>query len=146
MLWTEESTEKLKRLHAEGLSYGEITRRLGEGFTRNAVIGRGNRIGLKGRVNKNFSDDAIERKLKKKRALLARRLKAAAKGLAKAKKLAGPKTEVTADIQTLIAIPTNDFMSQPLGRCSWPHGEVCKHHATKHSYCDEHHERSRARG
>jgi GcrA cell cycle regulator len=145
-MWTEERIELLKKLHAEGLSYGTITLRLGNGFTRNAVIGKGNRLGLKGRSGMNFSDDAMEKKLKKKQALLKRRLVAAAKSLAKAKKLATPKPEVTPGIQALIAIPTNNFMANKPGLCKWPHGDVCIRHITHHSYCTKHHERSRVRG
>ncbi len=48
--WTEERVERLRRLWAEGLSASEIARELGEGISRNAVIGKVHRLGLPGRA------------------------------------------------------------------------------------------------
>ena len=48
MAWTDERVELLKKLWAEGLSASQIAGRLG-GVTRNAVIGKAHRLGLKGR-------------------------------------------------------------------------------------------------
>jgi GcrA cell cycle regulator len=45
MIWTDERIEKLKTLHAEGLSASKIAARLG-GVSRNAVIGKVVRLGL----------------------------------------------------------------------------------------------------
>lgn len=47
--WPEERTERLRVLWDEGLSCSKIARILGEGLTRNAVIGKAGRIGLPGR-------------------------------------------------------------------------------------------------
>ena len=44
MAWTDEGVETLKAMWAEGHSAREIGERLG--FTRNAVIGKANRLGL----------------------------------------------------------------------------------------------------
>ena len=49
MSWTDERTEKLKKLWAEGLSASQIANQLG-GVTRNAVIGKVHRLGLSGRA------------------------------------------------------------------------------------------------
>jgi GcrA cell cycle regulator len=46
MLWTDEAVETLKRLAVEGLSAARIAAELGAS-TRNAVIGKANRIGIK---------------------------------------------------------------------------------------------------
>ena len=46
MAWTEERTETLKRLWAAGRSARQIADELGDGVTRNAVIGKANRLGL----------------------------------------------------------------------------------------------------
>jgi len=43
--WTNERTERLKQLHAEGYSSSQIAADLG-GVTRNAVIGKVHRLGL----------------------------------------------------------------------------------------------------
>lgn len=48
MNWTDERTEKLKALWADGLSANQIAKQLG-GVTRNAVIGKVHRLGLSGR-------------------------------------------------------------------------------------------------
>ena len=49
MSWTEERVERLSRLWLEGRSASQIAAELGEGVTRNAVIGKVHRLGLSGR-------------------------------------------------------------------------------------------------
>src|ERR1044072_7176568 len=51
MDWTEERVELLKKLWLEGLSASQIAGILGEGVTRNAVIGKVHRLKLSGRAN-----------------------------------------------------------------------------------------------
>ena len=48
--WTEDRVEQLKKLWAEGLSASQIAARLGQGVTRNAVIGKVHRLNLAGRA------------------------------------------------------------------------------------------------
>jgi GcrA cell cycle regulator len=50
MGWTEERVELLKKLWLEGLSASQIAGMLGEGVTRNAVIGKVHRLKLSGRA------------------------------------------------------------------------------------------------
>jgi GcrA cell cycle regulator len=50
MGWTEERVELLKKLWLEGLSASQIAATLGEGVTRNAVIGKVHRLKLSGRA------------------------------------------------------------------------------------------------
>lgn len=47
MVWTDERIELLKSLWGEGLTTGEIGKRLG--VSKNAVVGKAHRLGLKGR-------------------------------------------------------------------------------------------------
>ena len=47
-LWTEEAIERLKALHAQGLSGSELAARLGAGLTRSAIFGKLHRLGLTG--------------------------------------------------------------------------------------------------
>jgi len=47
MVWSDERIEQLKALWAEGLTTGEIGKRLG--VSKNAVVGKAHRLGLKGR-------------------------------------------------------------------------------------------------
>lgn len=44
--WTEERVERLRQMAAAGFSGGEISERLGEGCTRNAVAGKAFRMGI----------------------------------------------------------------------------------------------------
>lgn len=50
MAWTDERVELLKKLWMEGLSASQIAAELGEGVTRNAVIGKVHRLKLSGRA------------------------------------------------------------------------------------------------
>lgn len=47
LMWNDEKIAKLKKLWAEGLTTGEIGKRLG--VSKNAVVGKAHRLGLKGR-------------------------------------------------------------------------------------------------
>jgi hypothetical protein len=132
-MWTEELVEEFKKLYDKGLAHSAIATRLGRGLTRNSCIGKANRLGLPPR-----SKDSVALRLQGKRA--ANKWKAS-----KPRPEAPPpiKPEATVDIRTLIAIPTNNFMAQRRGYCKWPHGDVCAHRITRHSYCDHHHRQSR---
>ncbi|MDB9761817.1 GcrA family cell cycle regulator [Alphaproteobacteria bacterium] len=44
--WTEAKVKKLAKLWGKGISAREIAEKLGESITRNAVIGKANRLGL----------------------------------------------------------------------------------------------------
>lgn len=46
-VWTEQSVALLKTLHAKGWSASDIAREIGSGVTRNAVIGKIHRLGLR---------------------------------------------------------------------------------------------------
>lgn len=50
MYWTNEKVELLRRLWLDGKSASQIAAELGDGVTRNAVIGKVHRLGLSGRV------------------------------------------------------------------------------------------------
>ena len=50
MSWTDERVEQLKQHWTEGKSASQIASLLGNGVTRNAVIGKVHRLGLAGRV------------------------------------------------------------------------------------------------
>ena len=46
LTWTKERIERLKELWTEGLSASQIAAELGEGVSRNAVLGKAHRLGL----------------------------------------------------------------------------------------------------
>ena len=48
--WSDERVELLKELWASGKTAAQIAKDLGDGLTRNAVIGKAHRLGLSGRV------------------------------------------------------------------------------------------------
>ncbi len=50
MSWTDERVERLGKLWIEGRSASQIAAELGEGVSRNAVIGKIHRLGLAGRT------------------------------------------------------------------------------------------------
>ena len=50
--WTPERTHRLKSLWREGVSAREIASKIGGDLTRNAVIGKANRLGLSGGFGK----------------------------------------------------------------------------------------------
>ena len=50
MSWTDEKVERLKQHWMEGRSASQIASLLGDGLTRNAVIGKVHRLGLAGRA------------------------------------------------------------------------------------------------
>lgn len=49
MSWTDERIELLRGLWEKGLSASQIAEQLGDGISRNAVIGKAHRLGLKSR-------------------------------------------------------------------------------------------------
>ncbi|WP_417450920.1 GcrA family cell cycle regulator [Kordiimonas sp.] len=49
MAWTDDRIDQLKKHWDDGLSASQIAKELGEGVTRNAVIGKAHRLGLKSR-------------------------------------------------------------------------------------------------
>jgi GcrA cell cycle regulator len=49
MSWTDERIETLRSLWEKGLTASQIAEKLGEGLSRNAVIGKAHRLGLKSR-------------------------------------------------------------------------------------------------
>ncbi|MGA7196563.1 GcrA family cell cycle regulator, partial [Roseiarcus sp.] len=50
MSWTDERVEQLKQHWLEGKSASQIANLLGNGLTRNAIIGKVHRLGLAGRA------------------------------------------------------------------------------------------------
>lgn len=58
MAWTEERIAKLKQGWESGMTATQIAEMLGEGVTRNAVIGKAHRLGLESRPSPVKSTDA----------------------------------------------------------------------------------------
>ena len=64
MSWTDERVERLSKLWMEGRSASHIAADLGEGVSRNAVIGKIHRLGLSNRATPPAAADADRLKLK----------------------------------------------------------------------------------
>jgi GcrA cell cycle regulator len=63
MAWTDETVEQLKQHWIEGKSASQIAGLLGNGLTRNAVIGKVHRLGLAGRAKTPNTSVARPRRL-----------------------------------------------------------------------------------
>ncbi len=60
MSWTDERVALLKQLWGEGKTAAEIAKALGEGVTRNAVIGKAHRLKLSNRVSPIQQNDNVK--------------------------------------------------------------------------------------
>ncbi len=121
--WTSERTELLKRCLHAGLSCGQIAREIG--VTRNAVIGKRNRLGL------SRPKDVIGRQLEQRRAARLARLKTP--GTWRSKR---PRLNIFAQHERLMAAfpspqPTAEdipiyngrgctLLELSQGKCRWP--------------------------
>jgi GcrA cell cycle regulator len=128
MGWDDERVEKLKRLHAEGLSGAAIAEQLGR-VTRNAVIGKIFRLGLSGRAPSTSA--AARRRAGVRRAAVIR---SGAKSLkASTIKRISPGDlvpKITPEEQAAIAasqaadVARVSFAELTDKQCKWPVGEV----------------------
>lgn len=101
--WTDERTETLKKLWADGLSCSQIAGALG-GITRNAVIGKAHRLGLAGRFTKRQERPAKPKPHLKNRCV----------------KLAAARAEPIVELEA--ETPTNAKLFEELEahHCRWP--------------------------
>lgn len=127
MAWTDDRIEILRKLWDQGLTASQIAKELGEGVTRNAVIGKAHRLGLKSRPSPVKSD--------KKKAAVAKTSKAPA-----APTKVAPKKAVSKKSKRLGLLELTERT------CKWPighPGEVDFHFCGKdsingHPYCAAH--------
>lgn len=124
MAWTEKRVTKLKKLWAKGLSASQIADELGEGATRNAIIGKAHRLGLSSRPSPVKGPPPKTEK----------------KPVKKAKKAAPKKPEVVEEPKIVTILSLTDRM------CKWPIGHpgednfhFCGQRATPgQPYCAHH--------
>jgi len=134
MAWTDERVELLKRLWMEGLSASQIAAELGEGVTRNAVIGKVHRLKLSGRAKPTSSAP----RPRKPRSSSSRRLGV---GIGKRRSVSAPMIgatalqisaedeellETAADRTIELYIPPEervDLLSLTETTCKWPIGD-----------------------
>jgi hypothetical protein len=126
-LWTDENTQKLIAWAKEGITYGKIAKALG--FTRNAVIGKANRLKLKPRTCGGWQVESGKQNVR-------------------ARKPRHPiidDTQVKELCDTLIldSDPPEDeritFADLEPHHCRWPiDGKSCGRKKTDHRYCRPH--------
>jgi GcrA cell cycle regulator len=145
--WTDERMQQLTDLWRAGLSCSMIAREMGQGLTRNAVIGKVHRMGLPGRATviqlsagqprKQRAEESKPRFTKRRRIALG--LPA---GLPPLKvSLQKPQGEAWEAIPGVVPVSMIDLEA---GRCKWPVGRetpflFCGAPATHRHYCDHHH-------
>jgi GcrA cell cycle regulator len=159
MGWTEESTELLKKLWADGLSASQIADRLG-GITRNAVIGKVHRLGLAGRATTSRSGPRMRHRAAQPKPLrpaatpaTALRAQFRMAGNAALKPVFAPVEQKTVAL-TLVPSAVADAAPKVLGvpllelnenMCRWPIGDpqhenfhFCGGQKTNGAYCEHH--------
>jgi GcrA cell cycle regulator len=104
MAWTDDRIALLEKMWTEGQSAAEIAKALGEGTTRNAVIGKAHRMGLSGRPSpiKKATTGAKKSTAKTTKAKAA--TKATAKGIKAAGVTAKNKAKETVPVKEKLAI------------------------------------------
>lgn len=115
MSWTDERVTQLKQMWGEGKTAAEIARQLGDGVTRNAVIGKAHRLKLSGRIspiqqNKKAKVKKVEKKsLPPKRETMAQKIQ----------KISAPDINVVAinGGKGVSMLELNERM------CRWPSGD-----------------------
>lgn len=106
-IWTAERTDRLKALWADGLSASRIAAELGDGVTRNGVIGRAHRVGAARRIEGQAPADASAKRLASARMRPSRAKAPTA--------VAPPEPRAAGPVTTLDLKPHH---------CRWPMGEV----------------------
>jgi len=145
MLWTEEMVERLKYFYGQGLSCSMIANEIGNGISRNAVIGKIHRINLPPRdpvPSPNRNPHPRHRKQAPARrwpgtgprdeAQVERAIQASARAAVTARKQWKP-------LNGKIPVGLLDLKQ---GECRWPVGEdtimFCGEATEKHPYCPVH--------
>ncbi|NJM51503.1 MAG: GcrA cell cycle regulator [Sphingomonadales bacterium] len=106
MAWTDERIDQLKNLWEKGLTASQIAEELG-GVSRNAVIGKAHRLGLKSRPSPVKSGDSKKKKAPVKKAALKAPPKAKAASAAPiVPRAAAPTTSIPSSIASAPAQPT----------------------------------------
>lgn len=105
MAWTDDRIAVLEKMWGDGQSAAEIAKTLGEGVTRNAVIGKAHRMGLSGRPSPIKKATAAKKATKKAAPKVAKE-KTTTKAAAKAKEAeAAELKEKMASAKKLVKAP-----------------------------------------
>jgi GcrA cell cycle regulator len=152
--WTEDRTEKLKKLYASGyFSCSGIAAEMGDGVTRNAIIGKMHRLGLSGQIyikrrcSKTPEEKEETKRLKEERRRERRRTQRGDFFMVRAR---------PTNLEALRCIEINPLHKSLLdlgpNDCRYPYGDnapytFCGHPKLEgHSYCGTHFGISARRG
>lgn len=145
-VWTEERDALLRKLVLDGQSYSQVARALGGGVTRNAAIGRANRMGL----SRDPARQAIQRQAwaqadaTRKRKAVEREAFRRAKAAAKPSEPRPPRAPSPKPAPVTVASPNaRPWMQRRPGECKWPIGErgdiqSCCNPIAHGSFCEGH--------
>lgn len=131
MDWTTERVELAKKLWAEGRSATEIANRLG-GFTRSAVLGKLNRLGLLKTREKPSAPARVPRAPRPIRLPKDTRLVIAGCGAVLQVPKAHPPRQVVEPPKALVASKPKPWIEREPGECAYP---VSEDGADVHSCC-----------
>lgn len=152
MAWTDERVSVLKKMWGDGKTAAEIAKELGEGVTRNAVIGKAHRLKLSGRASPIQASKKTV-KVAKEQVNAKPRAKVKAVEMAEKPKPAPKRTtsSVNSPSKQDVEIIKNKGQRLPLSElsermCRWPIGDpksdefgFCGEHSEAGvSYCPEH--------
>lgn len=136
--WTDERTDTLKRLWIGGLSASEIARELG-GITRNAVIGKVDRLGLLARAKPSKPGQSAAK------AAVARKARLVVAGggcVIQAPEAPPPRVEIPDDVYAPLPGSTpRPWTERKAGECTWLVGEglSCCNAVHARGWCASHH-------
>lgn len=111
MSWSDERVEVLKKLWGEGKTAAEIAKQLGEGVTRNAVIGKAHRLKLSSRVS------PIQQNTKKKKVEKAPRVVKRTPAQPKIPVFEGKKVQLSELTEKMCRWPSGDPQSDDFSFC-----------------------------
>ncbi len=124
--WPDERVEILKKLWLDGLSASQIAAQLGDGITRNAVIGKVHRLGLSGRGSPTRA--ARPRTRRPRQPSAPKRMPTSGNAALKAKTAVSParRSEPALEPIRLVDIPVGErigILSLTEKTCRWPLGD-----------------------
>ncbi len=124
--WPDERVEILKKLWIDGLSASQIAAKLGDGITRNAVIGKVHRLGLSGRGSPTRASTPRTRRPRQPSA--PKRMATSGNTALKTKTSLSParRLEPVPEPIRLVDIPLGErigILSLTDKTCRWPHGD-----------------------
>ena len=125
--WSAERTAKFLSLHAAGKSASQIAAELGEGVTRNAVIGKSHRLGLNWKSQARYVDAAALRERRERRLEAKREYekKVISGGLGiKARRINLRNAAPPVEDKIIPLEQRKTLMELEACHCRWPVGEV----------------------